>query len=292
MLGPPRLAAMGVVDGRAEAAIWSGTALVHEDAPVLEWTADGQPLGSGFGLEVPVGVASLGLRVTTADGNTHRGEVSVRECSGNLQLARGRVETSGELTLKARQDWDVDPIDAGVAATGEGVRLAGSLEGTLLRWMVVGTDATVLEVEEAAADLLAERIVFDDGEVESRKGTGAAMHHGLALAIDGEGCNRWAWFDAPFGDQGSVLKVGERFIPADAVPMGERWVEAVVALDDTVGGIRLENVRAAPVGALESDDYVLTCGDGDPVTQLGWLAQGRCTAADVDGARVLLEVSL
>ena len=36
-----RIAAVGVVDGKASAAIWSGEGLGHAEAPILEWSMDG-----------------------------------------------------------------------------------------------------------------------------------------------------------------------------------------------------------------------------------------------------------
>lgn len=51
-LGPLRIAAVGVVDGRASAAVWSGEGMGHATAPQLTWTLDGDELGTGWDVAV------------------------------------------------------------------------------------------------------------------------------------------------------------------------------------------------------------------------------------------------
>ena len=77
-LGPFRIAAVGVVDGVASAALWSGLGLYHDERPSLTWTLDGAPLGEGFDVAVPAEGGQLGLTVTAPDGRVYVAEVTAR----------------------------------------------------------------------------------------------------------------------------------------------------------------------------------------------------------------------
>ena len=68
VLGPFRITAIGVEDGVARAAIWSGEGMVHASSPRLAWTLDGEELGEGYEVAVDGG-GELGLVVTAADGS-------------------------------------------------------------------------------------------------------------------------------------------------------------------------------------------------------------------------------
>lgn len=297
VLGPFRLAAMAVVDGLARAAIWSGDGPTHAEAPVLAWTADGDPLGEGFGVAVPPGTGRLGLTVTGPAGQRIVGSVGVADCAAALSVSRATVPTDGALSLAARQDWPETPVADGADRADLGVRLraasTGFPQGPALRWMVAGTAATVLEVEDDAADLLAERVVFDGGELESRSPTGPALHHGLVLALGGDGCNRWQWWDVPFVQDGPFLAVGASRLPVldDSLTDAVAAAPVVEAELHILDGVPHVAGLAAAADTAPDEEGGLACGDGSADLDLAWMWSGRCTRAELDGARVRLVVS-
>jgi hypothetical protein len=289
VLGPFRLAAMGVVQGRAQAAVWSGAGPTHAEAPVLRWSADGVVLGDGQGLAVPAGVQRLSLEVEAPDGTLHEGEVSVSDCDAALSLERAVVDSRGSLGLAAREQWAEIPTEHGATADGEAVRLtasgAGFPGGLELRWMVAGEEATVLELDALRADVFAEQIELDDGELESRRATGAALHHLLALGIDGAGCNRWRWASVPFGEEGPWVVLGEARVAADTEPPDGELLSGWLTINEGVPQLS----ELAPELS-EDPELALPCGDGSAVLDPEWMWSGRCTRDELDGERVLVRV--
>lgn len=289
VLGPFRLASMGVIDGRAQAAIWSGDGPTHADSPVLRWSAAGTALGEGQGLVVPDGVHRLTLEVQAPDGTIHEGEVSVSDCEAGLSLERAAVDARGSLGLRAREQWEETPVEHGVLGDDEAVRLTGVGVGFAseleLRWMVAGQAATVLELDALRADVFAEQIELDDGVVESRRSTGPALHHMLALGIDGTGCNRWHWASVPLGLEGPWVVLGESRIATDAEPPDGELLSGQLAIVDGV-----PQLSALAPELDEDPDLALDCGDGSAVLDPEWMWSGRCTQDELDGERVLLRV--
>lgn len=277
-----RIAGIGVEDGVAKAAIWSGIGPWHEEEPTLSWALNGQPLGDGFEVAVS-GEGELTLIATSPDGEVRTARVDVREAGGLLTIQRQAVVLDGELSLEARRAVVGADVDDSVGA-GEAVRLTlgGLAEAESARWMSAG--GTAMELERDVADFLAEDIVFDDGELISRVPTGAGVYPLLALVIDGMGGNRWLWVDAAVGVEEALLRHEGRLLRADALV--EPGLVAATLIEDPIGGVALSEVAAVT----DTDEHdALPCFPAAPIS-LSWIAQGRCARPDVLGARVVLEV--
>ena len=69
-LGPFRIAAMGVHEGQAHAAVWSGEGMAHAQAPTLAWSLDGetQHAADGQAVRVSLDNARGSLRWMSASG--------------------------------------------------------------------------------------------------------------------------------------------------------------------------------------------------------------------------------
>lgn len=281
-----RVAAVGVQDQLATAAIWSGEGLFHTAAPTLDWTLNGQPIGSGWQVPV-VGYGTLGLTATAPDGTVRSAQVTVQdEVAAPLELAREAVDLSGDLGLDARRALVGAPL-TDRASSGSGVRLVmdGRASGETLRWMLGGGVGTLLELNADQADVLRAELTWEDGVVTEREELGDGAVHALVLAIDGGGGNRWLWADALVGDGGSLARHEGRLVPVsgDAGP-GLRAVTLVGDPGD--GGLGFGD--AVPVDGLEDTDSLDCAPDGEPF-RLAWVAEGRCVLDQVLGARVVVE---
>ncbi len=309
-LGPFRVAALGVElrpDGSrvASAAVWSGLGLYHEASPTLRWSLDGEALGEGWEVLVPE-QGALGLLATSPDGEELQAQVELADPPPALELARGALTLGEDLSLEARRAADVLPVD-GAAAAGEVARLSLSFaDGTAsgdysARWMLAEDAGTLLEVEAMAADVLAEEIVWDDGEVEERIAAEATLYPTLALVLDGAGSNRWIWADAAIGLDTPLLRHEGRLLPlsqadaAEVISAGASagYVAATLVSREDLLGVGLEEVAAVPAVDGEADlsaQDTLSCAPTGEPFRLAWVAEGRCPRPDVLGARVVLEV--
>jgi hypothetical protein len=290
-LGPFRIAGVGVLDGVASAALWSGLGLYHDERPTLIWTLDGAPLGEGFDVAVPAEGGLLGLTVTAPDGGVYVAEVTALVAPiATPTVTRAAVDLSESLDLDARRDVLAESV-LGSVAEGQATRLgltAEGVEGLTWRWMSAGGLGSLLELDPGVADVLAEELEFDDGVLLSRTPTGPGLYPQLALGVDGLGGNVWVWADAAIGVTTPLLRHEGRLLPSDAEG-APGLVAATVRLSDDVVGVTLTEV--APATDEDIAGMFLPCAPsaGEPF-RLVWLAQGRCVRADLDGERVVLEV--
>jgi len=283
-LGPFRIAAIGTEEGRASAVIWSGLGLYHDDAPSLEWTLDGEALGSGWDVAVPdAGV--LGLTATSPEGVVRQAQVRLADPGPALGWQRYAVTLGDDLSIDARAAAEPVAVAQGVAE-GEAARVALDNEaGTTARWMVADGRGTLLELDPRTVDLLAEEIEFDDGEVAARTDAGPGRYSLLGLVIDGQGANRWTWIDVDVGATTPAFEHRGRLLDGDA-DTSTGLVAGTIASAETPAGIALMNLE--PVTDTAQQD-ALACG-GAPF-RLDWLAAGRCTRPELEGMRVVLEVT-
>ncbi|MBK9364721.1 MAG: hypothetical protein IPN01_00130 [Deltaproteobacteria bacterium] len=290
-LGPFRIAAVGVVDGVASAALWSGLGLYHDERPSLTWTLDGAPLGEGFDVAVPAEGGQLGLTVTAPDGGVYVAEVTARAAPiAPPSVTRAAVDLSGAVDLAARRDVLAESV-SGSVAEGEATRLGLTgvgVEELTWRWMSAGGLGSLLELDPGVADVLAEELEFEDGVLLNRSPTGPGLYPQLVLGLDGLGGNLWVWADAAIGVTTPLLRHEGRLIPADAeAPPG--LVAGTVALSDDLVGLTLIDVAPATEDDIAGTFLSCAPSPGEPF-RLQWLAEGRCLREDLDGERVVLEV--
>ena len=305
-LGPFRIAALGVQTSAtgarvASAAVYSGLGLYHEEAPALAWTLDGAALGEGFDVEVPDGDL-LGLTATAPDGTALSATVHVADPPPALGLSRGAVDLGDDLSLATRQAATATPVDT-TAAEGQAMRLSLGWESAAADadwttfWMLAEGRGTLLEEDTYAADLFAEEITFDDGLVETRQPLEPGLLSGLALVGDGAGSNQWLWFDGAVGLDLPALRHRGRLLPlaqadgADVAAAAAQagYARATLVADGSVAGVGLQDV-SVPITLDLAEQDVLGCAVPGVPFELSWLAEGRCTLGEVDGATVLLEV--
>lgn len=266
-LGPLRIAAMGVEEGVARAAVWSGEGLFHSQTPTLTWSLDGQTLGEGFQVAVP-GEGSLELQVESG------GEVLY----GTVQIGVGPTLTSFERLAVEVDEVDLEArlelAEAPLTAPSEDVRIRLESDASVVRWMSAGGEGTLMELEEQAADVLGEELVFDDGEVLERSPLEPAVLTQLVLLMDGEGGNSWTWIDVPSGlDPSSFVEHQGRLIASEDSGL----------LGATIGPEgNLEELAPALI-----EEHEATCGPAP--FELSWLVEGRCGLDQVQGQRVVFE---
>ena len=286
-LGPFRVAALGVVDGQARAAVWSGEGLFYDEAPRLEWSLDGAPLGEGFEVPVP-GPGRLGLVATSPDGAVEAAEVTVTEAPAPFEITRAAVSLGEDLSLDARAQASARPLVGGeAAAIGEAVRLVAAAPDThRLRWMTAQGLGTSLELDAHTVDHLGEEVVFDDGLVDSRTELAPQVYTLLALAIDGEGGNRWRWIDVAIGTTTPLSPVGGHLLDLGAALAPGLYSVEVSEADD-LRGLRFSDPQPVPDVMAE-----MTPPCADPATAFdpAWLIEGRCLRGDVIGLRLILDV--
>lgn len=289
-LGPFRIAAVGVQDGVARAAIWSGLGAWHEVAPTLSWSLDGAELGQGWDVAVP-GAGTLDLVVTDSEGNPHEAQLSVAEPLPAFTVTRAAVDLGEDLSIDARRAASESPVDGSVAADqAERLRLVWP-EGTdtsagSTRWMSAGGEGSLLELETFAADVLAQEVVFDKGEVVERTDSGPGIYTQLALVIDGQGGNRWSWVDAAIGVDQALVQHEDRLLPLD-IDTGTGLVAVTLSQADDLWGIAATD--PVPVTDL-AEQEPLACAPAGLPFRLAWVVEGRCPRPEVLGARVVLEL--
>ena len=123
----------------------------------------------------------------------------------------------------------------------------------------------------------------------------------LALVYDGEGANRWIWFDAAIGIDTPLIRHEGRLLAltqADGAEVASAaqqsgWLVATLSRSDDAIGVALSEATALPAtdeGPDLSLQSTLSCAPSDTPFRMAWLAEGRCIRDDVDGATVILEV--
>ena len=283
-----RIAALGVSEGVATAALWSGEGLYHDVAPELSWWVDGEERGGGWEVAVTEG-ALVELEVRDPDGGLHLARLTAASTAGLPGLERARWTPGAALDLATRRAAETEPL-AGALPPGDAARLrltepgGEALAGQRLRWMLAGGAGTVLELEEDAADFLAEEVVLEDGEVVERRELGAGSYALLALSLDGEGANRWVWVDVPVGEEEPLWRHEGRLLPG-SVDTGSGLVAGTVVEAAGLAGVALEDLLA--VEDL-SEQEALSCAPSDTPFRLAWLAEGRCTRPEILGRRVVV----
>ena len=289
-LGPPRIAAVGVVDGALHAALWSGRGLFHDQAPRLSWSVDGAPWGEGFGVPAPAaGRVRLDAEV---DGVPLVAVLSIpeRPAVSPLTLSREQLRLGADLSVDARAAVVGEPVEAAVDADADARLRVEGADGRSLRWMIAGEDGGVLEVDATAADLLRNRTVYDDGTVRRGQRGPVGVYTALVLAIDGAGSNRWRWADVAMGVPGPLLVAGERLLAVDVDPPPSGLLVVRMFTDPSAGPLGLRVEAVGPVDRPEDGPPPLSCAPAGRPLRLDDLAEGWCTRADVDGLDVVLEL--
>ncbi|MFM2246789.1 MAG: hypothetical protein RL071_2863 [Pseudomonadota bacterium] len=289
-LGPPRIAALGVVDGELQAALWSGRGLYHDAAPRLRWLVDGVPVGEGFGVRAPTsGLLRLEAEI---DGEERVAELSLPAAPAALPLTvrREELRLGDALALEQRRGVEGEAVEDSVAGDADARLVVDGAEGRSLRWMVAGPDGGVLELDATRADLLRHEVLYDDGLISRGAKGPAGVYTALVLAIDGEGSNRWRWVDVGMGAEGPLLRAGERLLPVALDPPESGLLVVRFVIDDEAGLLGLRVDQAAALPADDPGPDPLPCAPAGRPLRLDDLAEGRCTRADIDGQDVVLEL--
>ncbi len=282
-----RIAALGVQDGTATAAIWSGEGLFHTAAPGLDWSMNGASIGSGWQVSIQ-GYGELGLVATAADGTEREARVSINEApEGRLGVAREAVDGGEVLDLESRRAVTGVSVD-GAVPSDSGVRLVITerQENEQLRWMLGGGVGTLLELDEDRADLLRAEVVWEEELITEREELGDGTLHALVLGTDAAGSNRWTWADAVVGEGQALARHEGRLIAVEGAAEAG-WLAVTLAAGEGLAGVGF--VDAVPVTDL-AEQEALDCASRDEPFRLAWLAEGRCLLGDVLGARVVVEV--
>lgn len=289
-LGPPRIAALGVIDGELQAALWSGLGLYHDEAPRLRWLVDGLLIGEGFGLRAPT--AGLLRLEAEIDGVERVAELSLPDEPALLPLSiqREELRLGDRLAVEQRRAVEGAPVENGVSDDADARLVVEGAEGRSLRWMLAGPEGGVLELDATRADLLRHAVEYDDGAVSRGARGPAGVYTALVLAIDGAGSNRWRWVDVGMGAEGPLLRAGERLLPLDLEAPASGRLVVRFEIDDEAGLLGLRVGAATPLAETEAGPDPLPCAPQGRPLRLDDLAEGRCTRADVDGQDVVLEL--
>ena len=292
----------------ARALIAGDGGLSHPFAPLLEWEICGAA-ATGSAPVVPVAGWPCGIRLvaTEQDGAGLAGDgqeeaVLWLEAAPILPEMTKIQREATDLALKdallpadeRRQEGADAPVTPGGAveltaliAGADGGDGAGAYTS---RWMATG--GTFRELDRHAADWFAGSITIDDEEIESSSALQAGIWTAVDLVIDGQGGNAWRIVDMGV-DAGPALASGDRLLPLDAAAGGAGSFLATFTAVDTAG----DAAGAGGPGFLLSDLEPITdlsgapaiCGKpaGTPLDP-GWLAEGDCGTAELDGQRVLI----
>jgi len=288
-----RIMAMGIEERDdlscpvASAVIWSGDGVIHFEDIILDWSLDGEVLGEGW--EQPVcDVGRLSLVATSSTGVVREGFVSVGDPATPIFPTREAV-TVDDTSIESRRDLDGLAVSAGVQL-GEVSRtfINAFQEADRVRWMSPAESGEVLELEVDAADIIGETITYDEGEVVERESLGPTITSHFALSVDGAGGNKWGWIDSSFGvEDASLLRHEGRIIDVSGEDGFDVSTE-MLAFTITVSEGELEFTEFEPVSDLT--ESTVTCGLDSQPFRMEWMNSGRCTADELDGRRVVVEL--
>ena len=206
---------------------------------------DGVCIGEGWEV-IPEQAGLLQLRATSAGGAVAYGQVTVGSAPDVPEIGRMAVVVDDDLSIEARASLESREVESGVEI-GEALRLDVDVEESRrVHFMVAGTEGTVLELDRHRGDFLAEEIIFNDTEVESRTDIEPGLYHLLILIQDLKGGNRWLWLDAPMGVDETWARSGER-----RLDLGEEVEAGLVAVTKTIFSVKLM-LSAPPCLALIS----------------------------------------
>jgi hypothetical protein len=286
-LGPFRIAAVGVEGGIARAEVWSGVGMGHASSPTLDWSLDGQPLGTGFDVAIP-GPGQLSLVATSVEGEVAEAVVTVAEPPARLSFERLAVQAGQDLGREHRLEWAEEPLSGSVEADGVvRFRVLGSEFSDAVHWMTAGGHGSLLELEAASGDAFASEIVFsEEQELLERDELGPTLTHHLALALDGQGGNDWIWMDAAFGLDGPFLRHRGRLLPVEG-SFEPGLVALTAQVTNDLGALSFTD--GVQVSDLAEQD-ALDCLPPEQALELELVTSGRCGLDELDGARVVLEV--
>ena len=271
----------------ASAVIWSGDGEFHSQAVSLDWSLDGEPLGQGWDQQV-CGGDLLSLTVTSPSGESLEGFVSVGDGALPIFPTREAVVVE-DTSIEERRSLTGSPVSAGVQV-GEASRthLASFQGSDRVRWMSPVDSGEVLELDVASADILGDTLTLEDGEVVDRASLGVAITSHFVVAVDGLGGNHWGWVDSSFGLDDSVLFRHEgRLIDVsgeDSLDMSVGMLAFTLNFSDGV----VEYTDFESVSDLA--EQTVTCGVESQPFRLEWINSGRCTTADLDTERVVIEI--
>ena len=271
----------------ATAVIWSGDGAFHNQAVSLEWELDGEPLGAGWDQSV-CGGETLSLIATSLNGDVREGFVSVGEGAFPLFPTREAVVVE-ETTIDARRDLAGSPVYAGVQLGESSRTYVNSFQAAKrVRWMSPVDSGEVLELEVNIADILGDTLTLEDGEVTERVSLGVAITSHFAIAVDGVGGNNWGWIDSSFGIADSdLLRHEGRLIDVSGVDSIDMSSE-LLAFTITISGGEVEYSNFETVSDLA--ESTVACGRDLQPFRMEWLNSGRCTTAELDGQRVVVEL--
>jgi hypothetical protein len=280
-----RIAALGVLDGKASASVWSGEGMGHAHAPLLEWSMDGTCIGEGWDV-VPEEAGLLELRATSAGGAVAHAQVTVGSAPDVPEIVRMAVVVEDDLSIEARDALESREVESGVEI-GEALRMDVIVEEShRVHFMVAGSDGTVLELDRHRGDFLAEEIIFNDTEVESRTDSAPGVYHLLVLVQDLKGGNRWIWLDAPMGVDGTWARSGER-----RLELGEEVASGLVSVSlSRVDGFESYELEDPELVTDLSTQSLTECAPQGIPFDLDWIVDGRCGLDELDGARIVLEI--
>ena len=286
-LGPFRIVGVGVEEIGAEcpvatAAIWSGYGAYHLDSPKLDWFLNGVPLGTGW--DVPVcSDGELTLVVRDAEGHGEEARLTVKAREKNRVLNREDVVLS-DLDLESRRAVDGVVVETSVpVGSATRVEFEGLLNGDSVSWISPENQAHVLPLNVSTTDFLMEDWEEDsDGMLLSRAPLAGPSSH-FALIYDGNGANDFLWVDLVFGMEDSeFLRHEGRLIASQGISGVD---EIVATVEKTAEGYRLSELLPG-----DGVPRFFPCMGTRTSFSLDWIANGRCSLAELDGQQITLEI--
>lgn len=294
-----------VVDG----ALWSDEpvdlAWIWLTGDVYDASADdADAIGPSPTLTLPEAPATLGLIATFPSGAERRAVLSL-----STDGARTAERPTGVI-LAVVDDWTAETateddleIEARRAASATAAAAVPSsafarLEATFgespasrVRWMATGGDGHFLELDAARTDWAAADLTMDDLEIETSVPAPPGPRSLVVLTVDDQGANALFTTELFVGDAQPGVRVADRWMQADPLPDAGWAVATLTADDQAPTGLRLTDVGASAGPGEPWGTADIPCAPADQPFDPDWLFQGRCTRAELVGARVRIEVT-
>lgn len=275
-------------NGAYVAQVWNGTAVFHSQSPEITWfDASESELGQGA---ILVAQTSVPARITYTDlkGSVHQANFLLEEQDASFPISLESIESTENYLLEDRLAQSESPITDNIST--EQVRLRAEVgEDSQMRWMTTQGIGSFLELDRETTDFYWKDILLDRDELVEDTEIVETYSTIFALSIDQEGHNQWQWLDLWRESSESLLRHQNRLLPIGLEIAEESEIVVTVEVVDSLFGFAFSDAEV--VDSNTELPASLSCALAAAAFQWWWVETGICLLEDLDGQRILLQVS-
>ena len=275
-------------NGAYIAQVWNGSAVFHSQRPEIAWFDDsGSELGQGAifleGISAPSQII-----YTDQQGILHKADILLEEQERDFPISLFSIDSAESYLLEDRLLEVETPITDNLST--EHVRLRAEVgENSQIRWMSTQGIGSFLELDRETTDFYWKELLLDRDELVENTDISETYSTIFALSIDQNGHNQWQWLDLWRESSELLSRHQNRYFPIGLSVLEETEVVVTVEVVDSLFGFAF--LEATIVDAETELPDALSCALDDTAFQWWWVEVGVCLQEDLNGQRILLQVS-